>query len=91
MSSRFLYRSQIQFFDFFSSPGGPAQELQAGFDAWIVRKTLDEDAPAQLLPAVFLHEIDKDHFKRHTMQGILQLFVCHSIMVLAPARSIARQ
>ena len=71
------YGSQIQFFHLFSCPGRPAQKLQTGLDAGVIRKALNGNAPAQFIPAIMLHKADQDHFKRYTMQGIVRLFVDH--------------
>ena len=71
------YGSQIQFFHLFSCPGRPAQKLQTGLDAGIIRKALNGNAPAQFFPAVMLHKAGQDHFKRYAMQGIVRLSVDH--------------
>ena len=65
--------SQIQLFDLFARPGGTPQELQAGFEARLIVKTADRDAPGQFGPAVLFDELCEDHFERNAVQGIIGL------------------
>lgn len=71
----FLGRLQIQFFDLLSCPGRSAQKFQAGFKAGVFFETIDGYAPAQLSPAVLLHELSHHHFECDPMQGIVGLWV----------------
>jgi hypothetical protein len=57
------YGLQVQFLYFLSCPGSSAQEFQARFDAGILSKAFDGDAPAQFLPAMFFYKSGEDHFE----------------------------
>jgi hypothetical protein len=54
---------QVQVLHFLACPGGSAQELQAGFDAWVMRKTADGDLLAQRFPTILVHQFSEDHLK----------------------------
>jgi hypothetical protein len=62
-----LHGAQIQFLNFFSSPRSSSQKLQAGFDAWVVRKAFDRNPPAQFFPAELFHQMSEDKFKGDAM------------------------
>jgi len=72
-----FYGSQVQIFDLFSCPGSFSQKVQTGFDAGILLKTFDRDAPAHFFPTNIFNQVVQDHFERDSVQGILRLFVHH--------------
>lgn len=62
--------ADVELFDLGAGPGGLAQEDQARFDAGIVGEAADGDQPAELLPAVVLHQGGDDVLKRLAVQRV---------------------
>ena len=52
----------IEFFYFVAGPGSPPQELEAGFDAGIICKTIEFDVFSKAIPAQVIHEIGENLF-----------------------------
>ena len=65
---------QIKRLDFLSCPGCPAQELEAGGDAWVAGEAFDVDAAAQFIKTVFFFETGKQEFQRYPMEWVPACF-----------------
>jgi hypothetical protein len=75
---------QIQVFHFLACPWRSAQELQAGFYAWVMGETTDGDLLAQNFPTILFNQFIQDHLKRDGMQGIVELFIRHGSILSRP-------
>ena len=69
---------QIQLLHLRPRPGRPAQELQTGFDAGVVRKAAHRDCVGHRFPSHGLGQMRDDHFKRDAFQtgAVCRLFDC---------------
>jgi len=71
---------QIQGFDFLPRPRCLAQKFQAGLDARLMRKTIDLDGAAELIPTILFHKTDENFFQCYAMQWIVWLMVRHETL-----------
>ena len=55
--------SQIKLLHLRSGPRRSAQEVQARFDTWVVRKAADADVLPQRLPAIVIDELGENSFQ----------------------------
>ena len=56
---------------FVSSPGGFAEEVEAGFEGGIVGEAADADAVGEFVPAVFFFEAGENFLELDAVEGIV--------------------